>query len=248
MHGLARASLYGLAPCLIFDSLIRSTISGADFGRMALLCIVVTAMMGIVGRGVAVALRLIFEPWFLNYDARYALLWARDFWQGFSPEYKADFAPTPHPLQMAYSSLALPFGEAADDVLVFAGLLLFGALVYMIYKLGAEIFHPAVGVVAALVGQHADPSPGLRVALLGALGALKKEAAPALEALVPLLHASEEEVRQAAAAAVGQIGSLDEEHLADLSAGLASRDNVVRAQTAEVLGTIGPAAGESKFE
>ena len=58
VHGLARASLYGLAPCLIFDSLIRSTISGADFGRMALLCIVVTAMMGIVGRGVAVALRL----------------------------------------------------------------------------------------------------------------------------------------------------------------------------------------------
>ena len=101
--------------------------------------------------GVAVALRLIFEPWFLNYDARYALLWARDFWQGQTPEYTADFAPTPHPLQMAYSSLALPFGEVADDILVFFGLLLFGALVYVIYRLGKEIFHPAVGVVAALV-------------------------------------------------------------------------------------------------
>ena len=28
--------------------------------------------------GVAVLLRLVYEPWFLNYDARYALVWARD--------------------------------------------------------------------------------------------------------------------------------------------------------------------------
>ena len=48
----------GLAPCLIFDSLIRSTIGGAEFGRMVLLCIAVTAMMGVIGRGVALALRL----------------------------------------------------------------------------------------------------------------------------------------------------------------------------------------------
>jgi predicted permease len=58
VHGLARTSLYGLAPCLIFDSLVRSTISGAEFGRMALLCIVVTATMGLIGRGVALVLRL----------------------------------------------------------------------------------------------------------------------------------------------------------------------------------------------
>jgi hypothetical protein len=101
--------------------------------------------------GVAAALRLLYEPWFLNYDARYALLWARDFWQGFTPEYKADFAPTPHPLQMAFSSLALPFGEAADDLLTIAALLCFGAVVYLIYRLGSVCFHPAVGVVAALV-------------------------------------------------------------------------------------------------
>ena len=28
--------------------------------------------------GVAVLLKIVYEPWFLNYDARYALLWARD--------------------------------------------------------------------------------------------------------------------------------------------------------------------------
>ena len=62
-------------------------------------------------------------PWFLNYDARYALLWARDLAHGLTPEYTADFAPTPHPLQTAFGLLALPFGDASDDVLTLAVLL-----------------------------------------------------------------------------------------------------------------------------
>ncbi|MEA2310800.1 MAG: hypothetical protein QOE28_768, partial [Solirubrobacteraceae bacterium] len=44
--------------------------------------------------GVALALRLVYHPWFLNYDARYALLWARDLAHGHAPEYTAAFAPT----------------------------------------------------------------------------------------------------------------------------------------------------------
>jgi 4-amino-4-deoxy-L-arabinose transferase-like glycosyltransferase len=101
--------------------------------------------------GVAAALWLVYRPWFLNYDARYALLWARDLWQGHTPEYTADFAPTPHPLQTAASSLALPFGDAADDLAAIAILLCFGALVWLAYRLGAELFSPWTGVVAALV-------------------------------------------------------------------------------------------------
>ena len=58
--------------------------------------------------GVAVLLKLIYGPWYLNYDARYALLWARDALRGLTPEYKADFAPTPHPLETAASMLAVP--------------------------------------------------------------------------------------------------------------------------------------------
>ena len=100
---------------------------------------------------VAIALDLIYGPWFLNYDARYALLWAQDLANGHAPEYKADFAPTPHPLQTAFGLLALPFGAASDDVLVFATLLAFGALVYLAFALGRELFSPWVGVVAALV-------------------------------------------------------------------------------------------------
>ena len=61
---------------------------------------------------VAAVLQIAYDPWYLNYDARYALLWARDLLEGGTPEYLADFAPTPHPLQMAFGLIAVPFGEA----------------------------------------------------------------------------------------------------------------------------------------
>src|SRR4051812_38659677 len=98
---------------------------------------------------IAVVLKLVYAPWYLNYDARYALLWARDAWRGHKPEYLAGFAPTPHPLQTAASSLALPFGDHADTVMVWAILLCFGAVVWLVFRLGAELFNPWVGAVAA---------------------------------------------------------------------------------------------------
>jgi hypothetical protein len=100
--------------------------------------------------GVAVLLKLVYAPWYMNYDARYALLWARDAWRGHKPEYLADFAPTPHPLETAASSLALPFGDHADTVIVWAVLLTFGAVVYLVFRLGETLFHRWVGIVAAL--------------------------------------------------------------------------------------------------
>jgi hypothetical protein len=99
---------------------------------------------------VAAALFLVYGPSFVNYDAQYALLWARDVVQGHAPEYTAPFAPTPHPLATAVSALALPLGHAADLAVLWLTLLTFGALVYLTYRLGAELLHPAVGVVAAL--------------------------------------------------------------------------------------------------
>jgi len=101
--------------------------------------------------GVAVALRVVYNAWYLNYDARYALVWARDVVRGVTPDYEAAFAPTPHPLSTAWSALALPFGQGGDQLVVWFVLLSFGALVYLAYRLGAELFSPAVGVVTALV-------------------------------------------------------------------------------------------------
>jgi hypothetical protein len=101
--------------------------------------------------GVAVALRLVFDPWYLNYDARYALLWARDLAHGLTPDYTADFAPTPHPLETAVSLLAIPFGDGGDRLMLWIVLLCFGLLVWLTYRLGARLFSPSVGIVAALV-------------------------------------------------------------------------------------------------
>jgi hypothetical protein len=101
--------------------------------------------------GVAALLFVVYEPSYVNYDAQWALAWANDAWNGFLPEYEADFAPTPHPLATAVSSLALPFGSHADTAILWVTLLSFGALVYLTYRLGAELFGRWVGLVAALV-------------------------------------------------------------------------------------------------
>jgi hypothetical protein len=104
-----------------------------------------------VTAGVAVLVLAVFWPTYVNYDGQWALLWARDAWHGFLPEYTADFAPTPHPLATAVSSLALAFGGEADIAMLCVTALSFGALVYLTYRLGAELFTPWVGAVAALV-------------------------------------------------------------------------------------------------
>jgi hypothetical protein len=101
--------------------------------------------------GIAALLRVVYDPWYMNYDARYALLWARDVWHGFLPDFTADFAPTPHPLSTAVSSLGLPFGHAGDAVVVWIVLLSFGALVWLTYRLGTVLFSHWVGVAAAVV-------------------------------------------------------------------------------------------------
>ena len=78
------------------------------------------------GVGVAVALaalvRLVYAPWYGNYDVRYALLWARDILHGHTPDYEAGFAPTPHPLSIAWSAIGLPFGDSAGSVMVMVSL------------------------------------------------------------------------------------------------------------------------------
>ena len=92
--------------------------------------------------GVAVLLRLVYEPWFLNYDARYALVWARDIATGLTPDYTGPYAPTPHPLETLVSLVAVPFGEGGDAIMLWAVLLCFGVLVWLAYRLGAELFSP----------------------------------------------------------------------------------------------------------
>jgi len=55
---LAHVSFYALGPCLVFHTLVTSRVTGIDFGRMALLAVLVTGLMGVIGRLVAGPLRL----------------------------------------------------------------------------------------------------------------------------------------------------------------------------------------------
>lgn len=102
--------------------------------------------------GVAVLVALVYRPWYLNYDSRYALVWARDLIHGFTPEYGAAYAPTPHPLWTAVAVLALPFGsDGAGAALTWLVLLSFGSVVWLVFALGRELFNGWVGGIAAVV-------------------------------------------------------------------------------------------------
>ena len=100
---------------------------------------------------VAGVMQIVYDPWYLNYDARYALVWAQDLTGGSLPEYKADYAPTPRPFQTVLALLATPFGDLADNVMTWFALLALGVLAWLTYRLGGVLFSAWAGAVAALV-------------------------------------------------------------------------------------------------
>ena len=55
---LSRVTFNALAPCLIFDALVRSTLSTSDFGRMALFCVMNSTAAGLIAGAVTRPLRL----------------------------------------------------------------------------------------------------------------------------------------------------------------------------------------------
>lgn len=101
--------------------------------------------------GTPLILYLVYGPPYLNYDASYSLLWAQDIANGIAPHYKGFIAPTPHPLQTFASFLALPLGSAAAPVLAWLVLVTFGAIVWLVYLLGRDMFNPWIGALAAVI-------------------------------------------------------------------------------------------------
>jgi hypothetical protein len=55
---VAHVSFYALAPCLVFNMLVTSPMTGPQAGRMVLLAVLVTGVMGLFARIAAVPLRL----------------------------------------------------------------------------------------------------------------------------------------------------------------------------------------------
>ncbi|HEY2600093.1 MAG TPA: hypothetical protein VGI67_00960 [Thermoleophilaceae bacterium] len=101
--------------------------------------------------GVPLLLWLLYKPSYVNFDARYSLLWARDILHGKTPDYTAVFAPTPHPLQTLVSFPVLLAGDSSAKVMVALTLLALGFLTWLVYRLGTELWNPAAGIVAAVV-------------------------------------------------------------------------------------------------
>jgi len=55
---LSRISFNALSPCLVFTQLVTSRMTGVEFGRMALFCVLLTGAMGVVARLAAAPLHL----------------------------------------------------------------------------------------------------------------------------------------------------------------------------------------------
>ncbi|MBI5310864.1 MAG: hypothetical protein HZB14_07565 [Actinobacteria bacterium] len=107
------------------------------------------AFLTIVGAPLLIA--LVYGRPYLNYDAAYALVWANDIANGWTPDYEGFIAPTPHPLQTFVSFLALPLGNLTVGVLAWIVMFAFGGLIWVTYRLGEELFNRPVGVLAAIV-------------------------------------------------------------------------------------------------
>jgi predicted permease len=55
---LSAITFNALSPCLVFDQLVSSRLSGPEVGRMALFCVLLIATMGLAARLAAISLRL----------------------------------------------------------------------------------------------------------------------------------------------------------------------------------------------
>ena len=111
----------------------------------------------------------------VNYDTLYALVWGRDLAHGTAPDLDVPLAPTPHPLADARRRRAAPLssaadrgvhGEAATTVVLVVAFAALGALGWVVYRLGAEWFNPAAGVLAAAIVLTRRPGARLRRARL----------------------------------------------------------------------------------
>ena len=87
-------------------------------------------------------------PTYPNYDSIYALLWARELWDGQLPVFDAFRAPTQHPLAILFGVVLDPFGRGVDRVVVLGAMASVAALAAGMYQLGRAAFNRWVGLVA----------------------------------------------------------------------------------------------------
>ncbi|HVW17922.1 MAG TPA: hypothetical protein VHB30_06700 [Solirubrobacteraceae bacterium] len=97
---------------------------------------------------VAAALRLIYGPPHLGYDAWFALDWGNDIAHLRMPDFTASIAPTPHPLANVVSAALSALGDAAPTAVATVSVLSLAGLVVAVGTLGRRLFGTAAAIVA----------------------------------------------------------------------------------------------------
>jgi hypothetical protein len=100
---------------------------------------------------IALALWLAFRHGFANYDTFYALVWGDEIAHGETPDLDVLLPPTPHPLATLAGIVLSPLGDGAEDAVVAIAFVSLGGIGYLTYRLGAEWFNRAVGLLAAAI-------------------------------------------------------------------------------------------------
>ena len=100
----------------------------------------------------AVALWLICDVGFANYDTLYALAWGGQLARGETPAYEIAIAPTPHPLVELLGIVLSPLSPGTiETVTVALGFLALSGCGWVLYRLTSLWLGRAAGVLAALV-------------------------------------------------------------------------------------------------
>src|SRR5215207_819155 len=108
--------------------------------------------------GIGAALSLYFGGAFANWDTMYTLVWGSEIANGRRPDFEGvALAPTNHPLWDVLGLIFAGFGDTAETLIVMVGFVALGALGYLAYRLGTELFGPLAGVVAAVVILSREP-------------------------------------------------------------------------------------------
>jgi hypothetical protein len=99
----------------------------------------------------AVVLRVVYGTPQTGYDAWWALAWGRQAAHGAVPDLTAAVAPTPHPLAILVAVPLSALGDHAPQALGLLGLLSLAACAVAGGVLGARLFGPVAGAIAAAI-------------------------------------------------------------------------------------------------
>ena len=86
-----------------------------------------------------------------NYDTYYTLLWGQEIFHGHLPDYHVLRPPTPHPLATFVGWLMAPFGTSSDRLLVLVSLLLFVALLVILFRFTQRLLGSLVALIAVVI-------------------------------------------------------------------------------------------------